>query len=70
MGDAMLDARVDRLEAALEFVTNAQTQTQPDLRTLVGTVKNLADVVADLKGDQFERHYREHADAYFAPLLN
>jgi hypothetical protein len=70
MRDAMLDARVDRLEATLERLADAQAQTQADLRTLVVTVKNLADAVADLKGDQLERHYREHADAYFAPLLN
>jgi len=70
MRDAMLDARVDRLEATLERLANAQAQTQADLHTLVVTVKNLADAVADLKGDQLERHYREHADAYFAPLLN
>ena len=70
MRDAMLDARVDRLEATIERLANAQAQTQADLRTLVVTVKNLVDAVADLKGDQFERHYREHADAYFAPLLN
>ena len=66
----MLDARVDRLEATIERLANAQAQTQADLRTLVVTVKNLVDAVADLKGDQLERHYREHADAYFAPLLN
>jgi len=84
MGDAMLDARVDRLEATLGRLADAQAQTQADLRALaaaqkrteeqltalVATVKSLADAVADLKGDQLERHYREHADAYFAPLLN
>jgi hypothetical protein len=66
----MLDARVDRLEATLERLANAQAQTQADLRTLVVAVKNLADAVGDLKGDQLERDHREHADAYFAPLLN
>ena len=84
MSDAMLDARVDCLEAALARLADAQAQTQADLRALaaaqkrteeqltalVATVKSLADAVADLRGDQLERHYREHADAYFAPLLN
>jgi hypothetical protein len=78
----MLDARVDRLETTLERLADAQTQadlcalaaaqkrTEEQLTALVATVKSLADAVTDLKGDQLERHYREHADAYFAPLLD
>ena len=45
-------------------------RTQADLHTLVVTVKNLADAVANLKGDRLERYYREHAEAYFAPFLD
>ena len=33
-------------------------------------MKNLADAVANLKGDRLERYYREHAEAYFAPFLD
>ena len=84
MSDAMLDARVDCLEAALARLADAQAQTQADLRALavaqkrteeqltalVATIKSLADAVADLKGDKLKRHYREHADAYCAPFLD
>jgi hypothetical protein len=66
MREAMLDARVDRLEATPERLANAQAQTQAGLRTLVVTVNKLADAVADLKGDQLERQYREQRSSLAA----
>ena len=39
----MLDARVDRLEAALARLADAQAQTQADLRTLTQRVDQLAE---------------------------
>jgi hypothetical protein len=39
MSDAMLDARVDRLEAALARLADPHAQTQMDLRALAAAQK-------------------------------
>jgi hypothetical protein len=68
--------RIGRLEAAVERLAEAQRRTEEHLTSLASAVAALSvDVavlkvhVASLRGDQFERRYRENAFAYFSRLL-
>lgn len=79
----MLEARVDRLEATLQRLAEAQAQTQGELRNLAermvqltaqvdrltAQVDRLAGVVGTLQGESLERRYRERAPASFDDLL-
>jgi chromosome segregation ATPase len=57
-----LTERVDRL-------AEAQQRTEQALLSLTGQVRLLTNEVAQLKGSDLERRYRERAPAYFAPLM-
>ena len=64
-----------RTEVRLEELAEAQRRTEARLDELAAAqsrtereVARLANAVADLRGEQWERHYREHPTSYFASL--
>lgn len=65
----MLDARVNRLEAAVERLAEVQMRTQEALEALTRRVDRVAGVVGVMRGDLLELRYREHAAAYFQHLI-
>lgn len=72
----MLESRVDRLEAVLLRLAEAQQRTEERLQELLVALARLTVRVdsleisaAWLKGDALERRYRERAAAYFQRVL-
>jgi hypothetical protein len=77
------EARLDRLEAALTRLAEAQAKTEERVTRLEEALIRLTDrvdvlamrmdqlvgVVGNMRGDLLELRYRQHAVAYFAPLL-
>lgn len=68
-GLAALTARVDDLAAKLAQLTERVDALTERVDALVGEVRIVSSEVDDLRGDNLERRYREHAASYFAPLL-
>jgi polyhydroxyalkanoate synthesis regulator phasin len=65
----MLEARVDRLEAALARLADAQARTEEQVAALAAEMKRLASEFSVVKGDTLEQRYRQHANAYFQSVL-
>jgi hypothetical protein len=66
----VLTQRVDTLTQRLDTLTQRVDQLTDALRILTGEVKVLKDHVGNLRGDNLERRYREHASAYFSQILS
>lgn len=67
------EERLRRLEEAhgerLARLEEAQRRAEERFAELAETVRSLLQDVSWLKGDALERHYREHAFAYFSRLV-
>ncbi|MBA2447184.1 MAG: hypothetical protein H0V51_04065 [Chloroflexi bacterium] len=78
-----VEGRLDRIDEQIAALVEAQRQTELEIRTLVHAQQALTDrqdefareqrdmrnMLAQLRGNDLERRYREHADAYFGRLL-
>ena len=64
-----LTQRLDALTQRVDALAQRLAQLVDIVGVLTGEVKTLKDRVGDLRGDRLERHYREHASAYFDDVL-
>jgi len=77
------EMRIDRLEQQVHALVEAQQRTEQEMRALAEAqrrteehldrvetrLERVEQHVGDLRGNDRERRYREHADAYFGRLL-
>jgi hypothetical protein len=61
--------RVDRLEAIVEALIQRVDRLEAIVEALIQRVDRMDTQLADLRGDNLERRYREHVGAYFGPWL-
>jgi hypothetical protein len=64
-----LEIAITYLTGALQQLTEAQTKMDAALTRLADRMDQLAGVVTNMRGDLLELRYRQHAVAYFAPIL-
>lgn len=61
--------RVDRLEKIVRTLIQRVDRLEGVVEALIQRVDRIDTQVADLRGDNLERRYREHVGAYFGPWL-
>jgi chromosome segregation ATPase len=63
------EERLARLEEIVAQLAEAQRRTEETLQALIRRVDRIDSQVAELRGENLERRYRERAGAYFGRLL-
>jgi len=64
-----LEGRLERLEATVERLAEAQLRTEAQIQDLVRAVTSLENTQAGMKGNLLELTYQHRAGSYLGPIL-